>query len=326
MVSGPSVSDSQSYQSAYQNIAQSYSGTCNFSCSNNLTDINVVAEGTTITGGIKIEQQCNVDGSCILQNTTDATASIMEAASNSAGASEAGSWLTGFNFGDYASALSYQDMRQLMNQNVTQSCGFSSSNDMKDVVVFASDSQISGGILISQTGDAGGACTLNDMMQATAAATAQATNDAQSGKKAKSGSQWIGIVAAMVGVVIVIVVVVGVLRYFVCKGKDAHKNHPTLCGKAPPIKRKKRQRSPAGRAPSAASDEGKIVQNFVFGDEKIAEKVISNLGYGVQQLIEKQPLSKQQKIDKARKDKINSKIELDQFYPNFKGSEIATII
>lgn len=327
---GTSDSTAQSYQSAYQNIAQYYSGSCQFSCNNLIDNLSVIVEDTTITGGIKIEQNCYVDGACLLQNTTDAVASIMLSANNSAGASDAGGWLAGLANFDFANAVSFQDMRQLMNQAVSQKCNFTSNNDMENVVVYASGSGISGGILIDQTGNTSGSCTLNDMMEGTATATGQATNDAQSGKKAKSGMQWLGLVGIVAAIIVVIVVIVGAGHYFMCSGEDAKRKHPGLCGKAkskrrrikPPTKKPTKPGEPVQPSKPAVTvapvEEEKIVQNFVFGDAKTAQTVMSNLGVSPPA---PPPPKPQPKLTKQQKQKYTS-MELKEFYPNFKGSDL----
>ena len=215
---GYSSSLAQSEQDAYQSITQQYMGTCDFSCTNNMSNVTIVSEDSTING-IDISQACNVDGNCLLSSTTDANASVFFSAQNSTSASDAGGWLNPLNV-DISSSSSYQDMRQQISQAVQQKASFSTTNNMDNIVIYTARSTIGGtGIEISQDGSTSGSATLTNMMQGMANATGMTTNDAQSGKKAMNISQWMELAGIALGVIIIIVIVVGVVHYFVASSK-----------------------------------------------------------------------------------------------------------
>lgn len=255
---GFSDSTAQSEQDAYQSITQQYMGICDFSCTNNMSNVTIVAEDSTING-IDISQACNVDGNCMLASTTDANASVFFSAQNSTSANDAGGWLDPLNV-DVSSASSYQDMRQQISQAVQQKAQFSTTNNMDNIVVYAARSTIGGtGIEISQAGDTSGSATLSNMMQGMANSTGMTTNDAQSGKKAMNVGQWAELAGIALGVIIIIVIIVGVVHYFIKSSKTI-----------PPSGKPTKVTVQPATTPSVITGgrEGNITLNFSLGPEK----------------------------------------------------------
>lgn len=224
---GWSSSTARSEQNSMQQIGQQYSGTCNVTCDNSIKNLHIDIQDTTVAGGINLTQECTVDATCALTSTTNATASVTFSASNSTSASDAGDWLSGLSNTDISVAESYQDMRQMISQDVQQSCNMTSVNDMDGVTILVADSGITGGINIYQQGNEGGSCTLDNMMTATAIATATANNSAQSGKKAKSSLNMIESIVGFLGLIVVVVVIIVVIKDVMTKKTSAVTGCPT---------------------------------------------------------------------------------------------------
>jgi hypothetical protein len=212
---GGSTSTSSSVQAAEAYLAQTVSGSCNITCQNIASGINIDIINTVIGGGINLTQTCSVDASCMISSSSDATSDILFKATNSTNAANASNLFSGsiFNF-DTASSMSRQNIKQKIIQNTTQTCKLASLNQLSDVSILAANSAIGGSINIGQTGSTSGQCQLQNNMSAAASATAMASNSAQSGKDKKGqkkGSSAVLITIAGIAVLIIIVFIIGKL-------------------------------------------------------------------------------------------------------------------
>ncbi len=184
---GGSQSVSVSDQEANAFLSQQYYGSCDIECKNIVTGLNIDIINTILTGGINLDQQCTVNGQCMMGSSSDATADVLFKALNSSNAKNASSLFSGdiFNF-DEAVSMSRQDIKETIMQQTSEKCNMSSLNQMSDVSILAANSRIGGGINIGQTGAVSGQCQLQNNMTAASTATALASNTAQSGKDKKA--------------------------------------------------------------------------------------------------------------------------------------------
>lgn len=229
---GLSVSTASSTQEAVQNISQNFQGMCSFNCTNDITDVSVVINGSQFKGNIDFDQACAVDGQCQISSTMDAVASIFFSASNSAGASDAAPLLPWPN-ADISNTSSYQSMRQSISQSNNEQCNLSSTNNMSNVLVFINNSAFAGDITFSQTGGTSGSCALQNTMDAAANATGEATDNAQSGKKAKSMSGILESVGVLVAVIIILIIIVTIFKMLMGKKSPKTTNEKLLQTEVP---------------------------------------------------------------------------------------------
>lgn len=217
MGTGWSQDSNTSSQSADATLTQQYSGTCDVSCENDINDVNIDLINTTVNGNVTISQVCAANGTCLFNNSMDATSDVMFKASNSANATDAGSWFAGVFNADISDNSSVQSIQETIGQIINQSCKVTSTNQMNDVNIFAANSYIGGNIGIGQQGSANGNCQLNSTMTAAAYATGTIDNCATSGKKvmkkcgAGKGSKSIGYFAMYFGIAVAIFIFIMIL-------------------------------------------------------------------------------------------------------------------
>ena len=213
---GGSSSKSKSEQSAEAYLSQQFYGSCNITCTNIQSGINIDIINSVVAGDINLTQKCAVDASCMISSSSDATSDVMFKASNSTNAKNASNLFTGsaFNF-DAASSESRQDIKQTIIQSTTEKCKMVSLNQMTDVSILAANSHIGGSINLSQDGSVQGNCQLGNNFSAATTATGMATNKATSGKdkKGQKKGSKAGI-GSIIGFVVVMVVVFVIARMF----------------------------------------------------------------------------------------------------------------
>lgn len=208
---GASSSKTSSEQSAEAYLAQQFYGSCDVTCSNIESGINIDIINSVIGGNINLTQKCAVDANCAVSSTSDATSDVLFKASNSSNAKNASDLFSGsvFNF-DNAVAESRQDIKQTIIQNTTETCKMASLNQMTDVNILAANSRIGGSINLDQSGSTQGTCQLGNNFSAAATATAMATNKATSGKdkkgQKKGSKAGIGSILGFVAVMAIIFV------------------------------------------------------------------------------------------------------------------------
>lgn len=179
-----STSVNESIQRAIAQITQQISVQCSVSCQNYIGDINIDLRDSKISGGINITQECSVDGSCLSDATISSVSEIALALDQAAAAAN-----QRFNFGSEAARnYAYMTIQQQLNQGLDQQCSMNSVNELTSVNIFAENVDLSGGIVIAQTGSVGGACMLDGALDAAAFATGTITQTADTGKAAKKGA------------------------------------------------------------------------------------------------------------------------------------------
>jgi hypothetical protein len=237
-----SGSSSKSEQYGQSSVAQQYVGTCNVTCSNLASNIVIDLSNTTVDGGVNITQECTVDANCMFQVTQDATASVMFAASNSSNASDAGG-VVGVGNSDKSESDGYQDIRESINNSISQTCNLTSSNDLENVKIYAANSDLSGGINIDQSANAAGSCSMNASMTAAAYSSGQMQNESASGKYAK-GDKGESLVA--IATILITIIILGGLGIMLYK----HMSKPKRVTRIPRTQIGQRIGDGIGRAPT----------------------------------------------------------------------------
>lgn len=225
MGAGSSKSRSESIVRVNETISQQFAGVCDFQCQNSLQNVNIDIINTRLSGGIDISQVCSVDGTCSIDSSMEGTTNIIAKGSASTNAKNASSIL-GIDFDD-AESISKIDLNSLIEQRVFEKCAVSSVNEARNINIFAANSNITGGIGISQKGNVKGDCAFTNAMVALENATATSSATATSGKDKKgqkcgscSGAEvaftyiGLGILA-----IVALVILAGVIKSFT--GKDS---------------------------------------------------------------------------------------------------------
>lgn len=209
MGAGASIDKAFSTQIAEADVAQNYTGTCDIKCDNQISDVVIDIENSTVGGGIIFDQQCDADTMCMFNVSESAIADVSLAQQQTQKAGNAGDWLSGlFNF-DETDATNYQEARSVINQQITEKCKVESINDIDNVTVYATNSDIKGPIGFYQKGNAAGTCAMNAMMKGTADASAKSEQAQTTGKKAdKKKGTTSGLIEIIIIVVVVVVVVI----------------------------------------------------------------------------------------------------------------------
>nr|WRK65133.1 transmembrane domain containing protein [Marseillevirus futianmevirus] len=230
MGSGFSLSQNTAEQLASSSVAQNFTGTCDIQCQNIASGTTIDIQDSTIRGGINFTQSCSATGDCLFSTTQNAAIDSMFFAKNSAQAKNAGSWLSGFLNNDIATNTSYQDIRQDINQSIEDHCKISSLNDIDRLTILATNSDISGGIDISQQGDVNGSCAMQANFVGSATATGSIEQSASSGKKVgkKSGKGMI----ILIVLAVIAVIVIGVIIFVIFR----HKGDPICPGGVKAVK------------------------------------------------------------------------------------------
>jgi hypothetical protein len=211
---GASSSKSVTEQSADAYLAQTFHGSCNVTCTNLQSNINVDIINSVIGGNINLTQKCAVDANCAVSSLSDATSDVLYKAENSSNAKNSTSLFTGsiFNF-DTATSRSRQAIKQNITQSTTEKCKLANLNQMNNVNILAANSQIGGSIDVAQGGSVQGECQLSNNLTAAAMATAMATNKSTSGKD-KKGEKKGGGIGSIIGFIVVMIIVFIIAHMF----------------------------------------------------------------------------------------------------------------
>lgn len=208
---------SKSTQVANANISNQYAGSCDITCNNTMDNVSIALINSQVGGDVDVTQSCSVNGQCMFDTTQNATTDVIFKAANSANAASAIGTLSR----DYSYNKSYQEINQNVQNSISQECNLQSSNDMDNVTIFAANSQIGGSVVVDQSGNVTGGCTLQAAMTANALASGTANNCAAAGKKAikacsgKGGfsiMQLLLYVAAAIVIFIVVMIVMRLIR------------------------------------------------------------------------------------------------------------------
>lgn len=208
---GGSVSTNISEQDAEAYIAQQFSSSCDITCQNLMSGVNIDLINSNVGGGIELTQTCTTNANCVSNNSMDATSDITFKGLQSSNAKQAWSVWSGnpFSF-EIAVNESRQSMKESLLQNSNQRCNVSSLNQMNDISIYAQNSNIGGAIKLSQSGDvSSGSCQMGNIMSAAAKATGISKQTASSGKdkKAQSGIGTVAIIIIIIAVIVVIFIV-----------------------------------------------------------------------------------------------------------------------
>lgn len=215
-----SKSTSTSVQTADVDISQQFAGTCNMSCSQIMSGVDVKIKDSDVQGGINFTQTCSVDANCIINSSMDAASDVLFKTgleSNAKSGNSGIGLLKGFSLFDYTSATSTarQAIKQSLSQANNQECNVSSDQQITDVSVSVENSTIGGGINFNQSSSVQAKCALSNSMSAAAQAAGFATVKSQSGggkienKKAskfsgKSFLFYFGIFAAIIIIIMIV--------------------------------------------------------------------------------------------------------------------------
>lgn len=214
---GASASTTENTQIANSNLLQTYSGTCDITCSNEISNSSVVSINSRIGGDLGVSQTCAVNGQCSFDVTQSALSDTLFKTNMSSVSSPT---LGNFN---WSSSRSYQDINQYINQITIQKCGIHSINTINNVDVYAVNSDITGNVGIGQAGQATGGCAMKTVMDATALASGTADVCSSAGKKGKKScggksGKSLGSILIYGGAALVIFVIIMIAyRYFAGK-------------------------------------------------------------------------------------------------------------
>jgi hypothetical protein len=225
---GASGSTTDNTQIANSNLLQTYSGTCDITCDNKISDSSVVSINSHIGGNLGVSQTCAVNGQCSFDVTQSALSDTVFKANLAAVSSPT---IGNFN---WSSSRSYQEINQYINQITIQKCGIHSINTINNVDVYAVNSDITGNVGIGQAGQATGGCAMKTVMDATALASGTTDICSSAGKKGKKScgkksGKSLGSILIYGGAALVIFVIIMIAyRYF------AGKKLPPCTSKTPP--------------------------------------------------------------------------------------------
>ena len=201
-------------QIANAEVMQQFRGTCNINCSQSIKNSSIVIKNSSIGGNVGITQLCTVDGNCIIGSAMAATTSILLKSSNMAKATAASLFSGGIFNNSNSSINNFTKSNQFINQSNNQNCDQFTMQNMENVNIYASGSNIGGNVSLEQTGNVKANCVLKNTMSASLTAMQLATNSATSGKdkfsaKLKSKQTWakVAIVGSIVGGVVAIVAI-----------------------------------------------------------------------------------------------------------------------
>lgn len=221
---GASSSTAEATVEVNQDLVQQFAGTCDFKCDNSISNVAVDIVNTRLEGGLKITQQCSADATCSVTTNMDSIVDTIAKASGSSNAKDAG-----FGRVDVSKGISKVRISDYVQQKVYDSCKVSSTNDIRNIQIFAANSEIDGGILIGQVGTTRGNCTFDTVMNAVENATGNSNANSTSGKDKKGekcGScSSLQMIAIYAGVGIAVIFALGILAFviksFASKGSSS---------------------------------------------------------------------------------------------------------
>jgi hypothetical protein len=178
-----SRSKTSSEQSASVYLTQQFSGTCNDVCQNTMNNVSIDLINTTVGGDVSITQTCSTNGACMIGSSMDSTMDVFFKAANSSSAQNAASGVVSGGNVEWSTTKSRQDMRLSSYQNTNESCNIGTYNEMNNVSIYAANSNIGGSVSISQEGETGGNCVLDNTMSSAASVTGLTDNVSTSGKQ-----------------------------------------------------------------------------------------------------------------------------------------------
>lgn len=227
---GVSSSKDKSTQTAEVYITQQFSGTCQVTCQNTMSNVSISIIDSTVGGNIEVTQSCATNASCLIGSSMDASADVLFKAASSSNAKNTAElpWYTQPINADTSVTNSRQSIKESISQTTNESCQISSYNQMNNISIFAANSTIGGDISVSQNASTQGQCQLNNSMQAAAYASGQAQNKSMSGKDKKGEklgdkSGKLAIISFLVIGIVVFVIVSIVGKVISGKSKSSEK-------------------------------------------------------------------------------------------------------
>lgn len=236
---GTSSSVAQSVSEVDQTTVQQFAGTCDFKCNNSINGVQIDLVGVTLEGGLQITQQCSTDATCSISANMDAVSDVVAKANTSTNAKNTGEFLSGILNFDDAKSQSKVKINNYVQQKVFDECSVSSSNDIRNLSIFAANTDITGGIAITQIAKNKGNCSFNTVMKAVQESTAIAEATAISGKDKKgekcgscSGAQ---VILTYIGIGILVIIALGIIAYVIKRfatGSTSASSTSSLGGKS----------------------------------------------------------------------------------------------
>jgi len=209
------------------NLTQTYSGTCNIVCDNDISNLDIYLINSNLFGGLKITESCTVNGQCTFNNSQSTISDIMFKARNAA--ISGGGTCAGVQIGSYCQNVSDNESRSYISETIQntlqQQCNLETTNSLDNTTILAVNSNINGGIDIGLMGDTSGGCALNSIMGATAKAASISDNCAQAtgkkGTKACAGKEGKSIVSYLwiIGIMIIGIAIISILWKLISSGK-----------------------------------------------------------------------------------------------------------
>lgn len=224
---GKSKSSVENTQAASSYLTQQFSGNCNVSCQNVMSNITIDLINSNVSGGINVSQTCSTNAQCLITSNNNATADTIFKSANSSNSKNAAQGIGNINL-DNTSIDSRQSIVQSINQSNSEQCNVSSMNQMNNVTIFAANSNISGGINLSQNSSTQANCSLSNSMQAAAQASGLAQNTATSGKDKKgqkkgSKSNKLRIITYIIVGAVIIFIVYIIAKIFTSHSESSDK-------------------------------------------------------------------------------------------------------
>jgi len=196
----------QSKQIAVNTLAQKFSVNCGLSC-DKIIDGKRFEFKKDADGGFSIEEQCSVNGDCLMESSVGALANLLYAFPSSSNATEAGRGLpSGFpgekDWSDIA--WSRQEANTSGSQTLLNDCNVTKTDSISNVEWLMTDQKFEGPIAIVHGESLENSCMLSKTLTASALAIATEDTTATSGKNKKKmkGGTLLIVVSVLLGSVV----------------------------------------------------------------------------------------------------------------------------
>ncbi len=180
------------------NIAQTFSSDCNFSCRKVIDGEQIKVKGEK---EFQIAKQCTVNGTCLMDATIGALANLEFAASRSSNAKDASKGGIGFPGEDNpAISRSRQELNTTIGQTAVDMCNTDTTDNISKVEFLTTRRIFDGPMILVQDRTTKPSCVLSKALNSSALATITANNAATNGKD-KKGSKSTTLLIAVVAIV-----------------------------------------------------------------------------------------------------------------------------
>ena len=185
------------------NIAQTFSSDCSFSCHKVFVGEEVKFKGDN---KFQIDKQCTVNGTGLMDATIGSLANLEFAASRSSNAQDASKGRVGFpGEPDPAISRSRQELNTTIGQTAVDMCNTETTDQISKVEFLTGRQTFDGPVALVQDRTTKPACVLSEALTSSALATITADNSATSGKDKKGNTNttlWIAVAAIVSGSVL----------------------------------------------------------------------------------------------------------------------------